>query len=216
MNKKNSNFIFWLVAIIAILLLTLGMVKLASAPRDNSEEQTIDAVTEADNIRGNSEAAITLIEYSDFQCPACGQYFNILEQLVAEMGDQVRLVYRHFPLKTLHPNAEPAAIATEAASQQGKFWEMHDLLFTNQTKWSSEKNPTNIFISYAESLGLDVAKFTVDLDSDVVKNKVRDDIRSATQAGLNSTPTFYINGHKIKNPNSYNAFVNEINNALNQ
>ena len=123
-------------------------------------------------------------------------------------------MYRHFPLSQVHSNADTAARASEAAGNQGKFWEMHDKLFETQKTWSNQGNAEDIFAGYAEGLGLDVERFRNDIDSKEVKDRVRDDSQSGVRAGINSTPTFFINGEQIVNPRNLDEFRNVILEAL--
>src|SRR3989338_2093696 len=116
----------------------------------NSQE--LLKIIENDWVKGNKEAKVTLIEYSDFQCPACGAYYPVVKQLNEEVGDKIVIAYRNFPLRQVHQNAQIAAQAAEAAGKQGKFWEIHDMLFENQKEWSSYVNAKEIFIKYAQSL----------------------------------------------------------------
>ena len=164
--------------------------------------------------KGNPEAQITLIEYSDFQCPACATYYPMLQRLVEEMGDQIKFIYRHFPLSSIHPQADLAAQASEAAGVQGYFWEMHDLLFEKQSEWSGQKNAKDIFIGYARELGLDIELFSADIDSRAVKKIVSDDKISGNQAFVSGTPTLFLNGEKINNPRSYDQLRQLIQNEL--
>jgi protein-disulfide isomerase len=189
----------------------LGMVWLAgkdSGGLSNNEASLVDAVNASDRIKGNTEGQVELVEYSDLQCPACKSYYPLVKQLVEEFSRDVKFVYRHFPLKQIHPNAELAARASEAAGQQDKFWEMHDLLFERQSEWSHSSNNTarDQFIGYAISLELDRETFENDLDSDIVKEKVDNDYQSGVSAGVVGTPTFFVNGEKITNPAGYDAF----------
>lgn len=156
-------------------------------------------LTESDHVKGNPEAAKTIIEYSDFQCPACAAYSPLVNQVVDSRND-VKLVYRYFPLSQIHPNAVAASKAAEAAGKQDKFWEMHDLLFDKQSDWESLGNPKDKFVEYASELGLDTDKFKVDLGSNEVESKVFADLGQANQMKLNSTPTFFINGEKVRFP----------------
>lgn len=158
-------------------------------------------------VKGNPEAKITLTEYSDFQCPACGAYYPIVKQLSEEFGDRVKFSYRQFPLTDIHRNAFSAALAGEAAAAQGKFWEMHDLIFGHQDSWSRSGNTFSIFRTYAVSLGLDLAKFEADYRSSKSADLVNADYAGGVSLGVNSTPTFFINGEKIlRNPRSYDEF----------
>ena len=208
-KEKKNNLIFWIISIIGLLLLTWGMISLARN-NDNAPHDTNNEIKANDWVKGNPEAGATIIEYSDFQCPACALYYGLIKQLEIEFGSQLRLVFRNFPLTPLHPNAEIAAYAAEAVGQQNKFWEMHDLLFDNQPIWASSENPEEIFLNFATTLNLDLEKFQSDIKSDVVKDKVAEDIISARQNNLNSTPTFFINGVQIDNPKSYDKFREEI------
>ena len=131
------------------------------------------------------------------------------------MGAQVRFAYRHFPLPQ-HKNAKLAATVAEAAGKQDKFWEMHDLIFQNQSDWSEEKNAAVIFAKYAQDLGFDLAQFQTDIASEEIKAKIENDYKSGVKAGVNSTPTFFLNGKKINNPRNYDEFKNAIEQALGQ
>ena len=131
------------------------------------------------------------------------------------MGAQVQFAYRHFPLSQ-HKNAKLAATVAEAAGKQGKFWEMHDLIFQNQSDWSEEKNAAVIFAKYAQEVGLDLAKFQTDIASEEIKAKIENDYKSGVKAGVNSTPSFFLNGEKITNPRNYDEFKNAILQALGQ
>jgi len=160
----------------------------------------------SDQVKGSTEASITIVEYSDFQCPACAAYYPIVKQLTSEYGDRVKFVYRHFPLSQIHANAERAAHAAEAAGIQGKFWEMHDMLFENQKVWAESSNPDELFIGYAVSLGIDQGVFEKALDSKEVKEKVTKDYLSGMRARINGTPTFFLNSKQIQNPRNYDEF----------
>ena len=175
----------------------------------------LDAVSPSDRYSGSKDAKVVLIEYSDFQCPACGHYYPLVKQVKQEFGDGMQFVYRHFPLPS-HKNAELAARASEAAGAQNKFWEMHDAIFEHQEEWSgkSSNGARSDFKQYAEKLGLDAARFESDLDSDEVKNKVENDRQSGLRSKVNSTPTFFLNGQKIQNPRSYDEFKSFISDAL--
>jgi protein-disulfide isomerase len=208
-KEKKNTLVFWILSIVGILLLTWGMVSLARN-NDNNPGNINTEVKINDQVKGNPDAALTIIEYSDFQCPACSTYYALVNQLVEELGDQVKVIYRHFPLDSIHPYAETAAQVAEAAGLQNKFWEMHDLLFENQEIWSASRNPDQTFLDFATQLELDLEKFQSDLDSDAVKDKIKQDVRSANQAKVNSTPSFFVNGTKISNPRSYNQFKNDI------
>jgi protein-disulfide isomerase len=158
-------------------------------------------------VRGNAASSVTLVEYSDFQCPACRAYTGMLAQLEAEFGTKVAFIYRNYPLYQIHPNADLAARAAEAAGKQGKFWEMHDMLFDKQDEWSPLLNPSNQFKAYAVELGLSGEQFMADIASDEVKKLIADDYQRGNKIGVTGTPTFVLGGVKIpRNPDSVDAF----------
>lgn len=174
----------------------------------------VGAVNLIDNVKGNASSSVVIIEYSDFQCPACRTYYSITRQLMAEFGGEVAFVYRHFPLTGIHANAELAARAAQAAGKQGKFWEMHDLLFEKQDEWSKMANIQPIFESYATLLGISVEQFKIDWASQEVKDFVRAQRNNAIKLGLQGTPTFFVNGKQIQNPTSVEEFRSIIQKAL--
>jgi Na+/H+ antiporter NhaA len=150
----------------------------------------IDVDPERDHVRGSIDAPVTVVEYGDFECPYCGQAEPVVRELLQDFGD-VRYVWRHLPLNDVHPRAQLAAEAAEAAANQGAFWEMHDLLFGNQ-----DALRPNDLIAYAEKLGLDVERFTNDLREHTGAPRVADDVDSADLSGVSGTPTFFINGRR--------------------
>jgi protein-disulfide isomerase len=142
-----------------------------------------------DHIWGPSDAPVTLLEYGDYQCPYCGQAHHVVKALQAQAGDRLRFVFRHFPLNTIHPYAEQAAEAAEAAGAQKQFWRMHDTLYENQDALELES-----LLSYAAGLGLDLKRFRDELLGRVHAHKVAEDFMSGVRSGVAGTPTFYING----------------------
>ncbi len=204
---------------LAVLLVVGGSVwALVRFGGKNSGGQTaslIDAVSADDWVQGKADAAFALVEYGDYQCPACAAYHPIVERVVGEFGDRIAFAYRHFPLRSIHRNADLAAHAAEAAGKQKKFWEMHAKLYETQRNWADALNAREIFVGYGESLGLNREQFVRDLDSQDVKDRVDQDLASAHQAGLNSTPSFFWNGKKINTPRSYDDFRALINRDLN-
>jgi protein-disulfide isomerase len=172
------------------------------SPTGPTAESSTFEITENDHIYGKQDAKVTIVEFSDFQCPACKSYAPVLEQIVDEFPEDVRLVYKHFPLKTVHFRAESAARASEAAALQGKFWEMNKLLFENQDVWS-KGNGNSFYNEYAKRLSLDIDMFKKDIESDKVKEAVNKDFALALSLNLNATPTIYVNGKKITNPGTY-------------
>jgi protein-disulfide isomerase len=147
-------------------------------------------VTEGrDHIQGPADAAVTLVEYGDYECPYCGAAYPIIKEVQARMGERLRFVFRNFPISTSHPHAEQAAEAAEAAASQGRFWPMHDLLYENQSRLRDQD-----LHAYAEKLQLDVEPFDKEMADHVHAERVREDFMSGVRSGVNGTPTFYING----------------------
>jgi protein-disulfide isomerase len=148
-----------------------------------------------DHIRGAPTASVTLVEYGDFECPHCGQAHYILNDLMSEFEDQLRLVFRHFPLTQLHPHAQHAAEAAESSGAQNRFWEMHDLMFENQEALDDKS-----LLSFADALGLDANVVARDLAEGRYTSRVRQDISSGVHSGVNGTPSFFINGVRHDGP----------------
>ena len=144
--------------------------------------------------KGPEDAALTIVEFSDFQCPACKAAGPVLDAFLQDNPEDVRLIYRHFPLVSIHLNSRAAAVASEVAAESGKFWEYHDLLFANQATWSQESDPTDLFVSYAAQLDIDSETFREKLSQTAYNTAVRDDQVIAQDLNLNSTPTLFING----------------------
>ena len=157
--------------------------------RRDAEAKLTLPVGERDHSQGPADARVVLLEYGDFECPYCGQAYPIVKQIQREMGRRLRLVFRNFPLREIHPNAEHAAEAAEAAGVQHKFWEMHDRLFERQFALQDDN-----LVEYAGDLGLDVVRFQKELTEEKHEPRVREDFRSGVSSGVNGTPTFFING----------------------
>jgi protein-disulfide isomerase len=151
-------------------------------------------VSEKDHLQGNPAAPVELVEYGDYQCPHCGRAYPIVKRLQEQLGDQLKFVFRNFPLAKIHPEATMAAIATEAAARQDKFWEMHDTVFENQEYLDKES-----LLEMADELGLDIQRFEKDLADPALAEKVEADFESGIRSGVNATPTFFINGEKYNN-----------------
>lgn len=153
----------------------------------------------ADHVFGTTSAKVVMIEYGDFQCPACGSFYPGMHPLKEKYKDQLTFVFRDFPLTALHPNALAASTAAEAAGLQGKWWQYHDKLYENQTAWSDvdSSKRTDIFVSYAKDLGLNTTTFKKDLDSTKVADKIAKDEALGKKIGASSTPTLVINGKTL-------------------
>jgi protein-disulfide isomerase len=146
------------------------------------------SVTERDHTHGPKSAPLTLVEYGDYECPHCGEAYPITKEIQRQLGNRLCFVFRNFPLTTIHPHAQHAAEAAEAAAEQGKFWEMHDHLFENQQALDDAH-----LRQYASLLELDLARFQRDMAEHAYAARVREDFRSGVRSGVNGTPTFFIN-----------------------
>ena len=204
---------FWIPVLILLIVTVFVIIKMGTP--QPSEVILIDQISESDWILGNPDATIVLIEYSDFQCPACAAFHSLTREIVGEFGDYIAFTYRHYPL-SMHNLATLASQAAEAAGIQGKFWEMSDMIFANQETWSSlgATAAEEEFIKYAETLELNVGKFKKDLHSDEVKKAVEQDIKSGQKNKIEYTPSFFLNGELINNPRSYDDFRSLIRNAI--
>lgn len=156
---------------------------------------------------GPAAAPVTIVEFSDFQCPACKATQPLVEQVMAKYPEQVRLVYRHFPLSSIHPYAQLAAESAEVVAQlaedETKFWEMHDLLFERQETWAAATSADavrDIFSQYAQELGIDSAAFSERIGSEEIKQRVLSDVADASSLGLNSTPSLFVNNQPVTAP----------------
>lgn len=220
MTPRQSLFmgISWGIAIICVvgfLILLIGKMpaKIGSddVVNDNKNIQKEDVksgdiskispVTDKDHIRGDKDAKVTLIEYSDFQCSYCSKLEPTLVKILADYSGKVRLVYRHYPLNGIHPDAQKAAEAGECAADQGKFWEMHDKMFANQSTLG-----INDLKSYAKDLGLDQVRFDSCLDTGDYASKVNQQMTEAETAGLTGTPGTFINDRFINGAYPYETF----------
>lgn len=197
------------ITLVVILAVIVGFTWYA----DENDSQANEGVTIAANLKGNPEGAVSLVKYSDFQCPACAASVPAVNQLLEQYGDDIRFEYRHFPLMTIHPLAIPAARAAEAAGQQGAFWGMHDLLFENQDTWSTAGNPSSFFRQYAETLELDVAQFERQLNASRIEEHIQTQFTEARQQGFTGTPTFVLNGEQMEF-NSYQEFASQVEAAV--
>lgn len=173
-------------------------------------------ILDGDYIRGSTDAKVTIIEYADFQCPGCAALFPAIQQVEAEFGDDIAVVFRHFPLVSIHPNSMASHRAAEAAGLQGKFFEMHDLLFGRSLEWSSASNAGAIFESYALELSLDIEKFKSDVASETVFKAISFDQDSGNQLNISATPTLLLNGQEIPTPASVDELRQTIQATIDQ
>lgn len=210
-----KNFI-WITGIIIVLIAFMFLLTSGNGNGTYFKPSLeVGAVNPLDNVTGNASSSVVIVEYSDFQCPACRTYYPIMRQIVTEFGSKIALVYRYFPLVEIHANAESSAQAAEAAAKQGKFWEMHDLLFEKQSEWENVSDVEPLYESYATLLGISIAQFRADYNSKDVIDFINAERANALKLGLQGTPTFFVNGKQIENPTSADAFITIIQNAIN-
>lgn len=181
-------------AALVITGVLIAIFALSSKPAPNVPviTQTIDASGAI--ARGPANAPITLIEYTDFQCASCKQLHPTLENLLKEYDGKIRFIHRHFPLMDIHNNAYDAAMASEATKEQGRFWDMHNVLFTRQGEWAQAKNPATIFERYASELGLSLPKYRSFMEEEKGKDAIDRDVAEGETLGVTSTPTLFLNG----------------------
>lgn len=202
----------------AIVYGLIWLAKTSPAANNNvaSGAAQIPAVSAGDWQEGSTTSSVTLVEYGDFECPVCSVYAPVLDQLMKDFGNKILFAWRQFPLESIHPNAALAAAASEAAGAQGKFWEMHDLLFQNQNAWvtQSTADAEKTFAGYATKLGLDAQKFQSDMSSPSVTGKIQSDYADDLKMGLTYTPSFFLGGKLIQNPQNYDEFKQLIEQSL--
>jgi protein-disulfide isomerase len=209
-------------AILAVIILIfIGIVAFGGKSSNSGSGKSSSGSTPTNHIEGQGKAGVTLVEYGDYQCPYCGQYFPILQQVLTEYGQQIYFQFRNFPLTSLHPNAFAGARAAEAAGLQGKFWQMHDLLYEQNDayynggepsgSWIGATDPTPYFDADARQLGLNLTQFESDYASDTVNNLINADMAAGNKLGIDATPTFYLDGKQVSPGESLTAFQQLIN-----
>jgi protein-disulfide isomerase len=217
-HETAKRIAIWTGLALALVLMVWGLAKMAVAPTTGDVGSTLsDPVSGSDHVKGSTMAKVTLVEYSDFQCPACAAFEPAIQALEKKYGNQVLFVYRHFPLPQ-HLNGNLAARASEAAAMQNKFWEMHDKLFATQNEWStlSKGEALNTFALYASQLELNRDKFVTDVQSNSVEDRIQKDVTSGSKSGVDSTPNFFVNNIKVIGLQTYADLETALVNALNQ
>jgi protein-disulfide isomerase len=202
-------------AVLLVAILAGALMYQSSAPQTSTAPPPTpgaDTPTAQDKRAGT----IKLEEFGDYQCPPCGNLHPVLKTIKEEFGDRIQFVFHHFPLMQIHPHAFSASQAAVAAGFQGRFWEMHDLIYKNQSAWSSAPNAQPFFLDYARQLGIDVSRFMNDAANPRTYAIINSDIKRGQSLGVNSTPTVFIDGREIpfKNLNLDNL-RNEIRSRLN-
>ncbi len=200
---------FW--GIIIAIVVVFGVIFALNGNKSNSGSK---AGTPTQHVQGKGSGAVTLIEYGDYQCPFCGQYYPIVKQVQTEYNDKIFFQFRNFPLVSIHQNAFAGARAAEAAGLQNKFWEMHDALYESQSQWSSATDPTPFFKQYAQSLGLNVTQFQTDYASSKVNDLINADIAVANGLKITGTPAFFLDDKQVQIGGSVQDFEKVINAEL--
>lgn len=201
------NKITWSIFIIAVVGLLTGLIIFSHKSDIDVSKIDTSAIQKgtdqdgniADHVYGNKNSSVTIINYGDFECSGCGSAHPEVKAIMEEYKDQIRYVFRNFPLTSSHPNAKAAASAAEAAGLQGKYWDMYNKLYENQSEWSTLTGEarTDQFVSYAKGLGLNTSKFTTDMSSSEVEQKIEFDFDLGTKDKVSETPTFILNGKKV-------------------
>ena len=203
---KEAKILIAVAAVVAVGVSTLILVN----GKDTSEvapKAGGDTLVREDSYQTNKGAPVTVVEFGDYQCPACAAAQPQLEQIKAQYGAKVNVVFRHFPLSDIHPNAKNSAEAAEAAGAQGKFYEMTNALYQQQQQWSAAQNPTNVFVTIAQGLGLDVNQFRSDIESNRFLDKINRDLADANGLKLQATPTFFVNGTQVEDVSGLKAAI---------
>jgi len=212
------RILVWILIVLGLFAVVLAIVGIASRPAKISSGDLAVPINDSDWYLGGKDAKVVLVEYSDFQCPACEYYSPIINQLAKDFGDKIKIVYRHFPLPQ-HQYAKLTARYAEAAGKQGKFWQMAEIIFDGQSQWekaSADKAEPDYFLKYAQTLGLNVDKLKTDLNSKEIADKIENDYIGGEKSNIPGTPTFFLNGKQISNPQTYAEFKALIEKELNK
>ena len=203
--KKMSHFFLkttegkFLGSIGIIIVLLFGYYFYATSKNPEVlSDVTPVVLSQTDHVRGAKDGKVTLVEFGDFQCPACAAFEPIIRQVMTDNKDVLKFSFRHFPLTQIHKNALLAAKASEAAALQGKFWEMHDILYDKQEEWGEALNAREFIMIYANTLKLDIKKFSNDLESKVLEDKILAEFKEGVKLKVEGTPTFFLNGKKVE------------------
>jgi protein-disulfide isomerase len=205
----------FLAVIVVVILALVGVFALTGNKSDSSKSSSSHG-TPTNHVEGQGKSGVTLVEYGDYQCPFCEQYYPVVKQIQAEFGDQISFQFRNFPLVSIHQNAFAGARAAEAAAMQGKFWQMHDLLYENQSQWSESSDPGSFFKQYAQQLGLNVDQFQKDYASAKVNDAINADTAAGNKLKIQGTPTFFLNGKQINVTANAGSFEKQVKDAIAQ
>jgi len=206
------------IGIVTLLIVVGAAFLFGGKPTPNTpvkitEDQSKILIRENSHIHGPKDAKVTIVEFGDFQCPACGVSYPIVEQILKTFDGKIKFVFREYPLPG-HANGRISAYAAEASGEQGKFFEMYNQLYDNQKEWGEDKNPMQFFEKYAKNIGLDVDKFKKDIEEKKYDARIQKDINDGQTLGVTATPTFFINGEKITGGMSFEDFKAKIESIL--
>jgi len=207
---------FW--AIIAALIIIFGGIAVINSNKNQDNTSSSSSAT-THHVQGDASSGVTLVEYGDYQCPYCEEYYQTVKGVVAQYQDKIQFQFVNFPLTSIHQNAFAAARAAEAAGKQGKYWEMHDTLYENNdatggSGWISSTSPTTYFNKFAQDIGLNVDKFKKDYASSAVNAAITADMNKGNKLGITGTPTFYVNGKQTTIANDAAAFQKVLDAAI--
>lgn len=225
-EQKNNSFKWIAISVVSALFLVMfiGIIVVSKNKNNPTTEDGKVAIAENAHVRTSSlagvestasaENVVTLVEYADLQCPACKTYHPDVKQLLANYEGKLRLLFKHFPLTNIHPNAMDAAIASEAVGKQGKFFEYVDLLYEKQAEWSDLKVVDQKFEEYAKSIGVDIEQYKKDLQDPSIRELIDDQRNEGIANGVTGTPSFFVNNVRIATPPNLNEFKKVIDEAL--
>jgi protein-disulfide isomerase len=198
----------FLAVLAAIVLVFVGIVAFSGSKDNSSNKSSSTSSTLTEHVTGNTSSSVTLVEYGDYQCPFCQQYYQTVKQVVDTNKDKIKFQFRNFPLNNVHQNAFAAARAAEAAGMQNKYWEMHDMLYetVNWQIWTRQGSPQASFEAYAQQLGLNLTQFKTDFASEKTNNLINADMAEGNRLGITGTPTFFLDGKQIQVANDPQAF----------
>ena len=207
----SNRFFITLLVLIAIIFGAFVFTKNKDSANTNGGSKS----KPTEHILGSKSSGVVLVEYGDFQCPACKQYFPVVEQIIEKYKDQIEFQFRNFPLVQIHQNAFAAHRSAEAADKQGNFWEMYRLLYQGQDSWANAGNPATVFEEYAKQLNLNTEQFKTDSASQETNDKINADIAEGKKFNISGTPGFVLEGKLLEeNPRSFEEFVKLIDEAI--
>jgi len=216
--KNSSNLPLILTIVFTLVLMVVGIVVLSKTSTKplSPDEKEQRLVRSDSHVKGKIDSKVTIVEFSDFECPACGKYYPEFNKIEQNYQNRVRIIYRHFPLTSIHPLAQKAAEASEAAGAQDKFWEYNSILFEKQAEWSSLSKDQALakFIEFAQQIDIkDLNKFETELKNGTYTDRVNEDANDAKALDIPGTPTVFLNGEQQDNP-SYDNLSKEIDKLL--